>query len=174
VDTFSPEKRSEIMRRVRSADTRPEIIVRKMLHRAGFRFRLKNSCLPGKPDIVLPKYRAAIFIHGCFWHRHKGCKEAAMPASNRTYWRAKFERNTKRDLRVQGELQRLGWRVFTVWECQLSPRKTERLRGRITEFLDRMVCHKSSSSRHFRPMTKGSLAVGAKHGSQMHRQGRRP
>jgi DNA mismatch endonuclease (patch repair protein) len=97
------------MRRVRSADTHPEIVIRKTLHRAGFRFRLRNNSLPGKPDIVLPKYRAAIFIHGCFWHRHKGCKEAAMPANNRSYWSVKFEKNVKRDLRVKRELHRLGW-----------------------------------------------------------------
>ena len=123
------------MRRVRSKDTSPELIFRKMLHRAGFRFRLNNNLLPGKPDIILPKYKTAIFIHGCFWHRHKGCKEAAMPASNSSYWRAKFERNTRRDRRVKRELRCMGWRVFVVWECQLSVRKFERLRDRTFSFL---------------------------------------
>jgi DNA mismatch endonuclease, patch repair protein len=127
------------MRRVRSNNTRPELIVRKMLHRAGFRFGLKNGNLPGKPDIVLPKYRAAIFIHGCFWHRHKRCKEAAMPASNNSYWRIKLEGNARRDLRVQRELRHLGWRVFIVWECQLSVRKFDRLSNRIFRFLQNRI-----------------------------------
>jgi len=144
VDSFSAEKRSEIMRRVRSTDTNPEIIVRKMLHRAGYRFRLKNHILPGKPDIVLPKYRTAIFIHGCFWHRHKGCREAAMPTSNTSYWRVKFERNCKRDLRVKRELRQWGWRVFTVWECQLSIRKFERLRDRMFVFLQNCLTRNKS------------------------------
>lgn len=125
MDTFSPEARSEIMRRVRSANTTPELLVRRLLHRAGYRFTLANKHLPGNPDIVLPRYRTAIFVHGCFWHRHRGCREATMPSSNVAYWSAKFERNRVRDRKDGRELRRLGWRVVIVWECQT--RRPERL-----------------------------------------------
>jgi DNA mismatch endonuclease, patch repair protein len=118
VDTFSREKRSDIMRRVRSSNTSPELLVRRLLHRAGYRFKLYGSDLPGNPDIVLPKYRAIILVHGCFWHRHKGCREATMPKSNVPYWEAKFARNENRDRRIKRALTRLGWRVITAWECQ--------------------------------------------------------
>jgi DNA mismatch endonuclease, patch repair protein len=106
------------MRKVRSSDTAPELLVRKLLHRCGYRFRLQGSDLPGNPDIVLPKYKTIVLVHGCFWHRHKRCREATMPKSNQSYWEAKFERNEKRDRRIKRELKRLGWRVITVWECQ--------------------------------------------------------
>jgi DNA mismatch endonuclease, patch repair protein len=119
LDTFSPEKRSEIMRRVHSTDTTPEKKVRSLLHGLGFRFRLHRSDLPGKPDIVLPKYRAAIFIHGCFWHRHPGCPRASTPATRREYWLPKFERTEQRDRINQAKLIELGWRVVVIWECEI-------------------------------------------------------
>jgi DNA mismatch endonuclease, patch repair protein len=118
VDTFSREKRSEIMRKVRSSNTAPELLVRRLLHGSGYRFKLYGSDLPGNPDIVLPKYKAIILVHGCFWHRHRRCSEATMPTSNVSYWEAKFARNGKRDRRIIRDLTRLGWRVITVWECQ--------------------------------------------------------
>lgn len=119
MDTFSPEKRSEIMRRVHSTDTTPEKKVRSLLHGLGFRFRLHRSDLPGKPDIVLPKYRTVVFIHGCFWHRHPGCPRASTPATRREYWLPKFERTMQRDRVNQVKLIGLGWRVVVVWECEM-------------------------------------------------------
>ncbi len=108
------------MRRVKSANTKPEMRVRRWLHARGFRFRLHRKDLPGKPDIVLPKYRTVIFVHGCFWHGHPGCKAADLPASNREYWEAKIGRNVERDRRTRRLLREQGWRVMVVWECKLG------------------------------------------------------
>jgi len=115
------------MSRVRSADTSPEIKVRSTLHRLGYRFRLHRGDLPGNPDIVLPRHRTAIFVHGCFWHRHPRCKEASTPATRKGYWLPKFERTVKRDRRNRKELRKIGWEVVVVWECQTKDsRKLER------------------------------------------------
>jgi len=115
------------MSRVRSTDTSPEIRVRSTLHRLGYRFRLHRSDLPGIPDVVLPRHRTAIFVHGCFWHRHPRCKEASTPATRKGYWLPKFERTVKRDRRNRKELRKIGWEVVVVWECQTKdPRKLER------------------------------------------------
>jgi DNA mismatch endonuclease (patch repair protein) len=118
LDTFSKPDRSEIMRRVHSKDTTPEVIVRSLLHRLGYRFRLYRSDLPGKPDIVLPKYKTAIFVHGCFWHRHKDCKRATTPATRQEYWLPKFKRTINRDRKYQHQLVKMGWKVIVIWECQ--------------------------------------------------------
>ena len=118
-DHLTPKKRSWNMSRVRSGHTKPELIIRSLLHRAGFRFRIKNNKLPGSPDIVLPKYKTALFIHGCYWHRHEGCSKATMPKSNREFWRKKFADNVTRNRRVQEELQQLQWRVLILWECEI-------------------------------------------------------
>lgn len=120
MDRISEERRSWNMSRIRGKDTKPEILVRSLLHRAGFRFRLHSSKLPGKPDIVLPKYHTVIFVHGCFWHRHKGCKYAYTPKSNIGSWESKFESNVKRDAEVKSQLEKIGWKHFTVWECELN------------------------------------------------------
>ena len=120
MDTFSREKRSDIMRRVQSADTSPERKTRSLLHGLGFRFRLYRNDLPGKPDIVLPKFRTVLFVHGCFWHRHSDCPRATTPAANQGYWLPKFERTIRRDRQNQKELRKLGWRVIIVWECELK------------------------------------------------------
>jgi DNA mismatch endonuclease (patch repair protein) len=117
MDIWSKAKRSEVMSRIKGRDTKPELIVRSLLHRAGVRFSLRRKDLPGRPDIVLPKYRAIVFVHGCFWHRHKGCKVASMPKSRKTFWQAKFKGNVARDKRNRRDLERLGWRVLVVWEC---------------------------------------------------------
>ncbi|WP_231854368.1 very short patch repair endonuclease [Gluconacetobacter diazotrophicus] len=108
------------MGRIRSQDTKPEIALRRALHRLGLRFRLGGAGLPGRPDIVLPRHRAAVFVHGCFWHRHPGCKVASTPKSNTDFWVARFDRNVARDGKVMRELQELGWNVFVIWECELS------------------------------------------------------
>jgi DNA mismatch endonuclease (patch repair protein) len=119
-DIFSPEKRSEIMRAVKGADTGPELRLRKALHAKGFRYRLNVKGLPGKPDLVFPKYRAIIFVHGCFWHGHECARGARVPKSNTLYWRAKIARNVKRDHETIAALQRYGWYVKTSWECDLK------------------------------------------------------
>ena len=108
------------MSRIRGKDTAPELRLRKLLHRAGYRFRLHTPDLPGKPDIVLKKYRTVIFVHGCFWHRHQGCPSAAVPKTRTEFWLAKFDTTIKRDRQKQQQLEELGWRVVTVWECQLE------------------------------------------------------
>jgi len=119
-DVFSKEQRSKVMARVSGKDTKPEMKLRRLLHGIGFRYRLHRKDLPGKPDLVLAKYKAVIFVHGCFWHRHSGCKHATTPSSNVEYWARKFERNVERDQRVQQELRELGWRVTVVWACELK------------------------------------------------------
>lgn len=106
------------MSRIRGKDTKPEIIVRSMLHRMGYRFRLHRKDLPGKPDIVLPKYSTVIFVHGCFWHRHKGCKYAYTPKSRIKFWKDKFAETVKRDKQHLKQLKENGWGVFIVWECE--------------------------------------------------------
>ncbi|MEM3433266.1 MAG: DNA mismatch endonuclease Vsr [Candidatus Methanomethyliaceae archaeon] len=120
IDVFSKEKRSEIMSKIRSRHTKPEMKVRKWLHKQGFRFRLYKKGLPGNPDIVLPKHKTVIFVHGCFWHRHPGCKRASMPASNIETWQRKFERNVIRDKRSQEALRELGWRTIIIWQCEVA------------------------------------------------------
>ena len=106
------------MSRIRGTNTKPEVLVRSALHRAGFRFRLYTRALPGRPDIVLPKHGVVIFVHGCFWHRH-GCSLSSEPATRRRFWQAKFDANVARDRRNARALRALGWRVLTVWECAL-------------------------------------------------------
>jgi len=107
------------MSRIHSKNTKPEKIVRSMLFSMGFRFRINRKDLPGKPDVVLPKYKTVIFVHGCFWHRHN-CKDTTMPKSNTDFWEKKFSANVERDQRVKSELAALGWKVITVWECELK------------------------------------------------------
>lgn len=119
MDVFTAEKRSWIMSRVRAKDTSPELAVRSMVHRIGFRFRLHRSDLPGRPDLVFPKHRKVIFVHGCFWHGHKGCPRSKLPKTNREFWREKISRNIERDQQACSELSRMGWDVLVVWECQV-------------------------------------------------------
>jgi len=116
-DILTPQKRSWNMSRIRCKDTKPERLVRSLLHRMGFRFVLHRKNLPGKPDVVLPKHGIAVFVHGCFWHRHKGCKYAYTPKSRIKFWLNKFRDNTQRDKRNKIALRKIGWRVVTVWEC---------------------------------------------------------
>lgn len=120
MDTLTPEERSKLMGKIRGKNTKPELQVRSMLHRAGYRFSLHRTDLPGKPDIVLRKYKTVVFVHGCFWHRHKNCKIASTPKSNVEFWQNKFRRNIANDKRHTRALRRQGWHVLTVWECQLK------------------------------------------------------
>ena len=118
-DNLTRSTRSLHMSRIRGRDTQPELIVRRGLHRAGLRFRLHRRDLPGRPDIVLPKYNAVVFVNGCFWHRHKGCHLAYIPKSRGEFWSAKFATNVARDRNSARKLRKLGWRVFVIWECKL-------------------------------------------------------
>lgn len=120
VDTISAERRSWNMSRIGSRNTKPELQLRSMLHREGFRFRLHARKLPGRPDIVLQKYRSVIFVHGCFWHRHAGCGNATTPSTRPEFWVEKFERNVERDAQNCAALEAAGWNVFVVWECELQ------------------------------------------------------
>ena len=120
MDIFSKSKRSQIMAKISGKETKPEIIVRKFLFSKGYRYRKNAKSLPGKPDIVLPKYKTVIFIHGCFWHGHKKCKAAKLPDTNLSFWKAKIDGNIKRDATKKKELKKLGYKVITVWQCQIK------------------------------------------------------
>ncbi|MCO7557624.1 very short patch repair endonuclease [Metapseudomonas otitidis] len=128
-DFLSPAERSERMSRIRGKDTQPELALRKVLHRLGLRYRLHGAGLPGKPDLVFPRYRTVVFVHGCFWHRHSGCKIATTPKSNTQFWQEKFEKNIARDAQTAIELQASGWIVLVVWECELASAKKARETG---------------------------------------------
>lgn len=121
-DRLTKERRSWNMSRIRGKDTAPEMIVRSILHRMGYRFRLHMKSLPGKPDIVLPKYKTVIFVHGCFWHRHKGCRNCTTPTNRREFWLAKLNGNAARDKVHHRALRKLGWRVIVIWECETNAR----------------------------------------------------
>lgn len=118
VDTLSPKHRSWNMSRIRGRDTKPEKLVRSLLYRMGYRYRICRKDLPGKPDIVLARYTTVVFVHGCFWHRHEGCRFAYNPKSRTEFWQRKFQRTVERDRQVKAELEQLGWRVLYVWECE--------------------------------------------------------
>lgn len=134
VDSVSPARRSEIMGRVRSRDTVPEMLVRRLTHALGYRYRLHGKDLPGKPDLVFRSRRKVIFVHGCFWHRHPGCALARLPKSKEDFWSPKLEANRQRDLKTENALQVKGWTVLTIWECELGD--IDKLKNKIKEFLD--------------------------------------
>ena len=134
-DTVSPERRSEIMSRIRSQGMKPEMDVRRLTHAMGYRYRLHRTDLPGKPDLVFPGRRKVIFVHGCFWHQHAGCDHVREPQSNRDYWLPKLKRNAERDAEQQRRLADLGWRMLVLWECEVR-QGGEMLGERIRCFLD--------------------------------------
>jgi DNA mismatch endonuclease, patch repair protein len=119
-DIYSKKKRSDVMSKVSSAETGPEKQVRKLLFSKGFRYRKNVKYLPGKPDIVLPKFKTVILVHGCFWHGHKKCKAAKLPETRKDFWKKKIESNTRRDKRNMLDLKKLGWKVIIVWQCEMS------------------------------------------------------
>lgn len=135
IDTLTKEERSERMSRIRSRDTGPELVVRRIVHGMGYRYRLHRSDMPGKPDLVFGPRRKVIFVHGCFWHRHEDCRLARLPKSRLEFWQPKLEANRIRDERNRYELTRKDWGVLVIWECEIK--EESRLRQRIREFLGR-------------------------------------
>lgn len=121
VDVHTREARSRNMRAIKSKDTRPELLLRKALHARGFRYRLGGAGLPGRPDLVLPKYKSAIFVNGCFWHGHDGCRYFKIPATRTDFWMEKIGGNKRRDIQTIEKLKAAGWNVFVVWECSMKP-----------------------------------------------------
>lgn len=143
-DIFSKEKRSQVMARVKSNDTKPEMLVRRFLHARGFRYGLHNKKLPGSPDIVLRRYKTVIFVHGCYWHGHEGCKYSHLPQSNTEFWEAKILRNRERDAANVEALQAKGWNVIQIWECDL---KTKDRRERTLAELANLLVYKKFAGR---------------------------
>lgn len=133
VDKISPTRRSANMRAIRSSDTKPELLVRRLIHRCGYRFRLHRKDLPGKPDLVFPARKAVVFVHGCFWHMH-GCASVRLPKSNAEYWQPKLARNCQRDTENIAALSAAGWRVLTIWECETTDLGS--LEKKIRDFLE--------------------------------------
>lgn len=134
MDSLSKAQRSALMGRVRSKDTQPELAVRRLVHGMGYRYRLHDAKLPGKPDLVFRNRAKVIFVHGCFWHRHKGCPSTRTPKSNRKFWQNKFKDNISRDTKARKQLRRLGWAALIIWECEIG--EVTRLAKRLREFLD--------------------------------------
>ena len=135
-DVHNPKQRSYNMSRIRSKDTKPEEIVRKYLFSKGFRYRKNDARFPGKPDIVLPKYKTVIFVNGCFWHKHEGCKYFVWPENNAEFWRNKIMSNGERDKRNYEQIQKQGWRILVVWECELKPKDRDKTLGLIESELE--------------------------------------
>ena len=131
-DIYSKRKRSEIMSKISGTETKPEILVRKYLFSKGFRYRKNDKRLPGKPDIVLPKYKTVIFVNGCFWHGHH-CRAGKLPETNKEFWKSKINSNIERDKRNQRELRKLGWKVIVIWQCELKNRKLKAKKLKETE-----------------------------------------
>ena len=133
-DKLTKEERSLLMGRVRSKNTKPEILVRTLLHGQGYRYRLHRRDLPGSPDIVFPSRKKVIFVHGCFWHRHQGCKSTTTPSTRKKFWEGKFAANVSRDVRNIGALEEKGWKTLVVWGCEI--RNSELLSSRLRTFLE--------------------------------------
>ncbi|MFH1051124.1 MAG: DNA mismatch endonuclease Vsr [bacterium] len=133
-DIFTSAKRSEIMSKISGTETQPEIIIRKLLFSLGYRYRKNVKNLPGKPDIVLPKFKTVIFVHGCFWHQHKNCKKSALPESNKEKWKTKLQRNVERDKSNIKDLKKLGWKVIVIWECEIN-KKFDKVKNKLLKAL---------------------------------------
>lgn len=136
MDNLTKQRRSWNMSRIKGSNTGPERIVRSILHEMGYRFRLHRKDLPGKPDIALPKHKTVVFVHGCFWHRHKGCKDATLPKTRRSFWQNKLEGNAARDKIKERALRVLGWRVIVLWECETQ--HAEKVGHRLNQLLRRL------------------------------------
>ena len=145
---MTPEQRHHCMSRIRAKNTRPELIVRKYLFSRGFRYRLYNKYLPGKPDIILRKYRTVVFVNGCFWHGHEGCRFYKLPSTNQDFWRHKIELNQARDLRERIDLRNFGWHVIQIWECQLKPKEREETLNTLEGTLYRILLNNNRINKH--------------------------
>ena len=156
---ISKEKRSKMMAAVHSRDTKPELTVRKYLWRLGFRYRLNLNRLPGHPDIVLRKYRTCIFVNGCFWHGHEGCRYYVLPKTNTEFWKAKIERNRTRDIEEQHQLAAMGWHCITVWECQLKPAVREQTLESLAHTLNSIFLNDRSIKRYTLPEEETLMAA---------------
>jgi len=132
-DVFTKSQRSRVMSRIKGRNTKPEIFVRSLIHRMGFRFRLHRRDLPGTPDIVLPRHHKIIFVHGCFWHGHRNCKRATRPTTNVEFWNKKIDKNIERDDHVMDDLQKGGWKVLVVWQCEII--NSDELQRKLERFL---------------------------------------
>lgn len=154
-DCLSPAERSALMSRIGPKDSKPEMIVRRLLHRLGYRYKLHRRDLPGTPDIVFPRRRIAIFVHGCFWHRHPGCEAASSPKTRKDFWSRKFEANVARDVRKVGELEADGWTVAIIWSCETKG--TAGLASRLIDFLEESERH--SRKKMVRAAAAGGLTV---------------
>ncbi|OXM86265.1 very short patch repair endonuclease [Paenibacillus rigui] len=135
MDKFSQEKRRSIMGSIKSKNTTPELIVRRLLHKLGYRFRLHKKDLPGSPDIVLPKHKKVIFVNGCFWHGHENCKKSQLPETNREFWQDKISKNIKRDAENIAKLTELEWGVLIIWDCQTKKKDLENLEKILDNFI---------------------------------------
>lgn len=135
IDKFAPDKRKAIMQSVKGKNSKPEKIIRSLIFNLGFRYRLHDSTLPGKPDLVFKTAKKAIFVHGCYWHRHNCKKGKSIPAVNKDFWEKKFNANRKRDKETQQKLKKMGWITLVIWECQIKQANRDRLLKRITKFL---------------------------------------
>lgn len=156
---MTPEQRHNCMASIHSEDTRPEQAVRRELWHRGYRFRKCVRTLPGTPDIVLPKYRTCIFVNGCFWHGHEGCRYYVIPKSNTEFWKAKIERNRNRDIEDQRKLATMGWHCITVWECQLKPAVRERTLESLAFTLNRIFLNDHSIRRYELPEEDCAVAA---------------
>jgi DNA mismatch endonuclease (patch repair protein) len=136
-DPLTPAQRSERMSRVRNKDTKPELVIRKLVWSLGYRYRLHSKKLPGRPDLVFPARKKVIFIHGCFWHQHENCRQYRMPRTRLEFWLPKLESNKRRDVKVLGELHTMGWKVLVVWECELKNK--DELINRVRHFMEEGV-----------------------------------
>ena len=144
MDVWSKEKRSEVMSKIRSKNTRPELALRKLLYKKGYRYRLFNKNLPGKPDIILSKYKTVIFVHGCFWHYHKECREGRIPNTNSAYWKTKLSKNVDRDEKNKQALTDASWKVITIWECEIE-KQIEKVLKIIERSLNKNIKEKKHS-----------------------------
>jgi len=149
-DIYSKKKRSEIMSKISGKETKPEIIIRKYLFAQRFRYRKNDKRFPGKPDVVLPKYKTAIFVHGCFWHGHKNCKYSNLPVTNTVFWKNKISENIKRDKENIKKLKNIGWQVIVLWQCKLRNRKSrEQALNNLTIKLNKLLDNKSKKTIDF-------------------------
>lgn len=159
MDKLTKEQRHRCMAAIHSRDTKPELLVRKYLFSQGFRYRVNHPRLPGKPDIVLRKYRSVIFVNGCFWHGHEGCHYYSLPKSNSDFWTAKIERNRQRDREEQRRLARMGWHCITVWECQLRPKQREATLRSLAYTLNEIFLHDHGVHRYRLPEEESLMAA---------------